>query len=39
MPKIFGIVNITSDSFSDGGQYLAPEKTLAHAQQLVDTGG
>jgi len=38
MPKIFGIVNITSDSFSDGGQYLAPEKTLVHAQQLVDTG-
>ena len=38
MPKIFGIVNITNDSFSDGGQYLAPEKTIAHAQYLVDAG-
>ena len=38
MPKIFGIVNITNDSFSDGGQYLAPEKAIAHAQYLVDVG-
>ncbi len=38
MPKIFGIVNITSDSFSDGGLYLAPDKTLAHAQELIDAG-
>ena len=38
MPKIFGIVNITNDSFSDGGQYLAPEKAIAHAQYLVDAG-
>ena len=37
-PLVMGIVNVTPDSFSDGGQYLAPEKTLAHAQQLVDTG-
>ena len=38
MPKIFGIVNITNDSFSDGGQYLAPEKAIANAQYLVDAG-
>ncbi len=31
---LFGIVNITPDSFSDGGQYDAPEKALAHAQSL-----
>ena len=30
--KILGILNITTDSFSDGGKYLAPEAALAHAQ-------
>ena len=29
--KILGILNITTDSFSDGGKYLAPEAALAHA--------
>ena len=33
-----GIVNITPDSFSDGNQYLATDKALAHAQQLIDDG-
>lgn len=37
-PIIFGIVNITSDSFSDGGRYLAPEAAIAHARQLVAQG-
>jgi dihydropteroate synthase type 2 len=36
--KILGILNITTDSFSDGGKYLAPEAALAHAQQLADDG-
>ena len=36
--KILGILNITTDSFSDGGKYLAPEAALAHAQKLTDEG-
>lgn len=37
-PLLMGIVNITPDSFSDGNQYLATDKALAHAQQLIDEG-
>lgn len=43
--QIFGILNITEDSFSDGGKYLAPEAALTRAQQLakdadvLDIGG
>tara|TARA_R110000824_G_scaffold390760_4_gene587607 strand:+ start:25340 stop:26155 length:816 start_codon:yes stop_codon:yes gene_type:complete len=37
-PIIFGIVNITSDSFSDGGRYLAPDAAIAHARKLVAEG-
>jgi dihydropteroate synthase type 2 len=33
--KILGIVNITEDSFSDGGKFLAPDAALAHAQGLA----
>ena len=36
--KIFGIVNITEDSFSDGGRYLAPEAAIAHARKLAGHG-
>ena len=36
--KILGILNITADSFSDGGKYLAPEAALAHAQALAQEG-
>jgi dihydropteroate synthase type 2 len=35
---IFGILNITEDSFSDGGRFLNPEAALAHAQKLVADG-
>jgi dihydropteroate synthase len=35
---IMGIVNVTPDSFSDGGQFLDPEKALAHALRLLDEG-
>ena len=35
---IMGVVNITPDSFSDGGFFLAPEKAIAHAVRLVDEG-
>ncbi len=37
-PLIFGILNITEDSFSDGGKFLAPEAALAHARQLMEDG-
>ena len=33
--KILGILNITEDSFSDGGKYLAPDAALAHARALL----
>lgn len=35
---IMGIVNVTPDSFSDGGQYLAPQKAVAHALHLAADG-
>jgi dihydropteroate synthase type 2 len=37
-PRIVGIVNITEDSFSDGGRYLAAADALAHAWQLRSHG-
>ncbi len=37
-PKIMGILNITEDSFSDGGCYLEPEKALKKAEQLIHDG-
>jgi dihydropteroate synthase len=37
-PKVMGIVNVTSDSFSDGGKYLAREAALAHARRLIEDG-
>lgn len=37
-PRIVGIVNITEDSFSDGGRYLAAEDALTHAWQLRSAG-
>ncbi len=35
---IMGIVNVTPDSFSDGGLHLDPEKATAHALRLLDEG-
>ncbi len=37
-PKVMGIVNVTPDSFSDGGRHLALEAALDHARRLVDEG-
>ena len=33
-----GILNVTPDSFSDGGQFLAPEQALAQAKRLIAEG-
>jgi dihydropteroate synthase len=35
---VMGIVNVTPDSFSDGGEHLAPEAAAAHALKLLDEG-
>src|SRR5215469_217939 len=37
-PCLFGIVNITEDSFSDGGRYLDPANAITHARALVAAG-
>ena len=37
-PLVMGIVNVTPDSFSDGGQHLRRDAALAHAHQLIDEG-
>jgi len=33
-----GIVNVTPDSFSDGGEFLDPERAIAHGRKLADEG-
>jgi dihydropteroate synthase len=37
-PLIMGIVNSTPDSFSDGGQFFAVDRAVAHALHLVEDG-
>ncbi|MEM7206679.1 MAG: dihydropteroate synthase [Pseudomonadota bacterium] len=37
-PVVMGILNITPDSFSDGGKFLARDAALAEAQKMVDAG-
>jgi dihydropteroate synthase len=45
-PIVMGVLNVTPDSFSDGGRYLRPDDALAHARRMhadgaaiVDVGG
>src|SRR3954466_378782 len=38
MARLMGIVNVTPDSFSDGGLFLTPERAIARARQLVADG-
>jgi dihydropteroate synthase len=44
-PRVMGILNVTPDSFSDGGMFLAPEAALAQARamaedaDIIDIGG
>lgn len=35
---IMGILNITPDSFSDGGNYLKPDSAVAHAMEMMEQG-
>jgi dihydropteroate synthase len=37
-PLVMGVVNVTPDSFSDGGRYLDPAAALAHARKLIAEG-
>ena len=37
-PLVMGIINVTPDSFFDGGQHLQRDAALAHAQQLIAEG-
>jgi dihydropteroate synthase len=37
-PLIMGIVNVTPDSFSDGGAFMAPERAIAHGRALIAEG-
>jgi len=37
-PAVMGILNITPDSFSDGGQFAARSAALRHAEQMAAAG-
>jgi dihydropteroate synthase len=37
-PAIMGVLNVTPDSFSDGGRFLAPDRALAQARRMVAEG-
>lgn len=37
-PRIMGILNITPDSFSDGGKFMAKDAAIAQAQKLIEEG-
>ena len=36
--QVMGVVNVTDDSFSDGGRYLDPDRAVEHGVQLVAQG-
>jgi dihydropteroate synthase len=38
MTRLMGIINVTPDSFSDGGLFLEPERAIRHARELVAGG-
>ncbi len=37
-PLVMGVINVTPDSFSDGGTFLDPQAAIAHGQRLVAEG-
>ena len=37
-PAVMGVLNVTPDSFSDGGQFIAPESALAQARRMIAEG-
>jgi dihydropteroate synthase len=38
VPRLMGVVNVTPDSFSDGGRYADPAAAVAHGRQLLADG-
>ena len=38
LPVVMGVVNVTPDSFSDGGQWFEPEAAVAHGHELLAQG-
>ncbi|GAA4332625.1 dihydropteroate synthase [Pigmentiphaga soli] len=38
IPRVMGVVNVTPDSFSDGGRHATLEAAVAHARRLVEEG-
>jgi dihydropteroate synthase len=38
MPLLMGVVNVTPDSFSDGGRWATPDTAIAHGRDLLDEG-
>ena len=36
--KVMGVVNVTPDSFSDGGQYFDPAAAIRHGEELLRDG-
>jgi dihydropteroate synthase len=37
-PAVMGVLNVTPDSFSDGGEFIAPERALAQARRMITEG-
>jgi dihydropteroate synthase len=37
-PAVMGVLNVTPDSFSDGGKFIAPEQALAQARRMITEG-
>ena len=37
-PRIMGVLNVTPDSFSDGGEHFDPEAAIAHGVAMLDAG-
>ncbi len=37
-PRVMGIINVTPDSFSDGGKFLSRDVAIAHARRLIEDG-
>lgn len=37
-PRLMGVVNVTPDSFSDGGRWAEPDTAIAHARELLAAG-
>ena len=37
-PRVMGILNVTPNSFSDGGRYFTHARALAHARRMIDDG-